>query len=443
VSSIATVHSEALPGGPRARACQLVIVEGKGAGRAVTIDERVVIGSDAGCDLVLDDERVSTRHAEVVADGAHFLVRDLGSTNGTVYQGSLVTEARLPVGATLKLGHSFVRIVPRPEPVQVAPSQSRRFGGLVAESLAMRELFAVLELVAGADATVLVEGETGTGKELVARGLHEAGARRRGPFVAIDCGALPPTLLESELFGHVRGAFTGAATTREGAFARADGGTLFLDELAAIEPATQARLLRVLEERAVRPVGSDRERALDVRVVAAARLDLEREVADGRFRADLYYRLSVVRVALPPLRDRREDLPALVRELLRVRGLDAGAIEGTNLDQLMAHDWPGNVRELRNVLDRALALTPRARSFAELRLHVAGRVTDDPLAVRSDLPYAEAKQALLDAFELRYLRDAYLRHDGNVSAMARAIGLDRKHLRSLLERQGLLRPDDD
>ena len=442
MSEAATIHSEALPGGPRPAGCQLVVKEGKNAGRAIQIGERIVVGSNDSCDLVLDDERVSGRHLEVRANGAHFVILDLGSTNGTLYQGSLVTEARVPIGATLKLGHSFVCIQPRPEPLLVPPSQSRRFGDLVAESLAMRELFGVLELVAASDVTVLIEGETGTGKELVARGLHEQGVRRRGAFVAIDCGALPESLLESELFGHVRGAFTGAATTREGAFARADGGTLFLDELGAVPAAVQARLLRVLETRTVRPVGSDRERALDVRVVAASRFDLEQAVAEGRFRADLFYRLSVVRVTLPPLRERREDLGPLVTELLRHRGLVAGAIEGPNYDQLLTHDWPGNVRELRNVLDRAIALFPTARSFTELRLHVTARATEEPLSVRSDLPYAEAKAALLDAFEHRYLRDVTLRHDGNLSAISREVGLDRKHLRTLLRRQGLLGADD-
>ena len=419
--------------------------EGKNAGRAVTLEGTVLVGSDPSCHLVLDDDRVSGKHLELRPDGGHFLLRDLGSTNGTLYQGSLVTEARVPVGATLKLGHSFLGIQPRPEPLSVPPSQSRRFGDLVAESLVMRELFGVLELVAQSDATVLVEGETGTGKELVARGLHDQGARRRGPFVAIDCGALPESLLESELFGHVRGAFTGAAHTREGAFARADKGTLFLDELGAVPAAVQARLLRVLETRSVRPVGSDKERALDVRVVAASRFDLEQAVAEGHFRADLFYRLSVVRVQLPPLRVRREDLRPLVVELLRHRGLLAGGVAGPGFDQLLAHEWPGNVRELRNVLERAIALSPTARSFEALRLHVTVRATAEPLAVRSDLSYAEAKAALLDAFEFRYLRDAFARHEGNLSSLAREVGLDRKHLRSLLRRQGLVKgaPDDD
>ena len=437
------MHSEALPARPGARAPrgQVVVVEGPDAGRAARVgDEGVVVGTDDDCGLVLTDERVSRRHVEIRPSGGRFVVRDLESTNGTLFEGSRLGEATVDVGATLKLGRSFVRIVTEPEALEVTPSQARRFGELVGESLAMREVFAVLELASQSDVTVLLEGETGTGKELAARAIHEAGARRRAPFVAVDCGALPETLLESELFGHVRGAFTGAAEARKGAFARADGGTLFLDELDAISPAMQARLLRAVEERAVRPVGGDAERRLDVRLVAASRGDLRARVAEGAFRPDLYYRLSVLRVALPPLRARREDLPALVRELLRRRGLDEpGAIAGPNLDRLLAHGWPGNVRELRNVVDRALALAPSATTFAALRLAVTATsaADDDPRAVRTDLEYAEAKQRLLDAFEARYLRDLLARTDGNISEAARQSGLDRKHLRTLLKKHSL------
>src|SRR5262249_51685311 len=259
-----------------------------------------------------------------------------------------VSEVTVPAGSTLLVGRSALRVEPEAQPLDLPPSQARRFGELVGESLAMREVFAVLERVAATDATVLVEGETGTGKEVVARAIHDASARRRGPFVAVDCGALPESLLESELFGHVRGAFTGAAQPRAGMLVRADGGTLFLDELGRISPTVQARLLRVLEERVVRPLGGDSERTVDVRVIAASRDDVVAGVAAGRFRPDLLYRLAVVRVALPPLRTRREDLAILVRELLRRRGLADEPAGGPNLDRLIAHGWPGNVRELRN-----------------------------------------------------------------------------------------------
>ena len=294
---------------------------------------------------------------------------------------------------------------------------------------------------------MLLEGETGTGKELAARAIHERSTRRGGPFVAIDCGALPETLLESELFGHVRGAFTGAAQSRAGAFQRAHGGTIFLDELGSIPPAVQARLLRVLEERVVRPVGADQEKRVDVRVLAASPIDLTTRVAEGAFRPDLFYRLSVVRVVLPALRARREDLSVLVTELMRRRGLTAGRMAGANLDRLNAHTWPGNLRELRNVIDRAIALSPGAQSFAELRVHITPQAADEALTVRTDLPFTEAKAAVLQTFELRYLRDVLQRCEGNISAAARQSGLDRKHLRTLLRKYGLVAdalgtPDD-
>ena len=458
-STVATVHSEAVPAGGKARS-QLVVVEGPEVGRAALIGAAgVVVGTDPTYDLVLSDERVSRRHLEVHPDGGRFLVRDLGSTNGTLHEGTLVTEVRAPLGATFKVGKSFLRIQPEPQALELPPSQARRFGELCGESLALREVFAVLELAAQSDVTVLLEGETGTGKELAARALHEASARRRGPFVAVDCGALPDSLLESELFGHVRGAFTGASTTRAGAFARAHGGTLLLDELAGVPAAVQARLLRVIEERKVRPVGSDQERALDVRLIAASRLDLAARVTEGDFRPDLYYRLSVVRVVLPPLRARREDIGPIVRELLRLRGLGDERPRGPALARLAAHGWPGNVRELRNVVDRAIALAPGARSFEELRFQLPGAGAaggggagagagagdaGEPLPLRTDIPYAEAKQAVLTAFERRYLGDILERVDGNLTAASRESGLDRKHLRTLCRRHGLIAtPDPD
>jgi DNA-binding NtrC family response regulator len=428
-----------LSGSVPSRRCQLVVIDGPDAGRAVALGSAPVrVGTREGCALRLSDPRVSGEHLEVWTEEAGFGVRDLGSRNGTLYEGSRLGEARVRLGATFKLGRSFVRIQAEGQPWEVAPSQARRFGELVGESLAMRELFAVLEHVAPTDTTVLVQGETGTGKEVVARALHEASARRKGPFVAVDCGALPEGLVESELFGHVRGAFTGALAARAGAFARASGGTLFLDELAGIAPSVQARLLRVLEERRVRPVGGDAEQAVDVRVVAASRVELSLAVAEGTFRSDLYYRLAVMTLPLPPLRQRREDLAPLVTELLRRRGFEPGPVRGANLELLSGHDWPGNVRELRNVLERALVLSPRARSFEELRLSLQPQGAGPELTLRTDLPFAEAKQAVVDSFERHYLRDVLARAGGNLSEAARQAGVDRKHLRALARRHGLL-----
>ena len=435
----ATVYSDILDGGTGRIRCQLIVVDGPDRGRACRLDRLATIGTDAGCDLTLSDDRASGRHLSIEPVESRFLVRDLGSTNGTYYEGSRITEVTVPAGTTLLAGRTALRIEPEAQPLDLPPSQARRFGELVGESLAMREVFAVLERIAVSDATLLVEGETGTGKELVARAVHEASNRRRGPFVAVDCGALPEGLLESELFGHVRGAFTGAANARSGMIVRADGGTLFLDELGRVSPTLQARLLRVLEERMVRPLGGDTERAVDVRVIAASRDDLDAEVAAGRFRPDLLYRLAVVRVALPPLRTRREDVPVLVRDLLRRRGLADEQPRGPGLDRLIAHGWPGNVRELRNVIDRAIALAPGAQRFADLVIRIdPSPLAGEGLAVRSDLPYAEAKAAVLHDLERRYVADVLARTGGNLSAASRESGIDRKQLRAMARKHGLV-----
>lgn len=421
--------------------CHLVVVEGDDMGRGVALGAApVVVGAATGCDLQLRDPRVSGRHVEVSRTEGGFRVKDLGSTNGVRYGGATVTEVELAAGATFVIGHTPLRIQPIAQAIAVAPSPHERFGELVGKSLAMREVFAVLELAAASDVTVLVTGETGTGKELVARALHEAGARRKGPFVALDCGALPDGLVESALFGHARGAFTGADRARVGAFARAHGGTLLLDEIGNLPLAAQARLLRALETRRVRPVGADDERDVDVRVVAAANQDLEAAARDGRFRPDLFYRLAVVTVTLPPLRARPDDVAPIAAALLRARGFEPGEMGGAALAPLLAHDWPGNVRELRNVLDRALALSPDAAEFDDLRLFIdprRGLAAD--LAVRTDRPFGDAKRLVVEAFERAYLAELFRRHEGNVSAMARDASMDRKHLAELLDRHGIRR----
>jgi transcriptional regulator with PAS, ATPase and Fis domain len=423
--------------------CELVVVEGPDRGRRHALGAApVVVGTDAACDLVLADARVSGQHLRIADDdhGGHVVV-DLGSRNGTFFEGLRITEASLPLPASLKLGRTVLRFAPVAPADRPRASRAHAFGDLIGPSLAMREAFALLELAAASDVTVLLTGETGTGKELAARALHARSARRKGPFVAVDCGAVPDTLIDSELFGHARGAFTGASHARPGLFASADGGTLLLDELDGVSLATQARLLRVLEERAVRAVGADAPRPLDVRVIAACHAPLDRLVAEGRFRADLYYRLAVLQVDLPPLRQRREDLPAIVEAMLGRRGL-AGPVEGPGLATLQAHHWPGNVRELRNVIERACTLAPGAATFRDLRIVVGATTgTDGAPPVRTDLPFADAKQAVVQAFERAYLREVFARAGGNVTAAARAADVDRKHLRGLLRRYGLLGDD--
>ncbi|MEO6952694.1 MAG: sigma-54 dependent transcriptional regulator, partial [Polyangia bacterium] len=298
--------------------------------------------------------------------------------------------------------------------------------------------------VVDSNASVLVEGETGTGKELVARALHSESNRAKQPFVVLDCGAIPAALIESELFGHVRGAFTGATEQREGAFERADGGVLLLDELGELAIDLQPKLLRVLETQEVRKVGGTTSRKVDVRVVAATNRQLDEAVDAGTFREDLYYRVAVVHVALPPLRERPDDLPTIIAGVLRELGVpDAGPVDGPNLQQLAAHDWPGNVRELRNVLQRGLAQAGSAKTrFRELSLHVRARKARAAAStsyIDLGVPFLEAKEALVSRFEANYLGQLLEASEGNVTEAARRSGLNRRHLHDLLKKYELKR----
>jgi DNA-binding NtrC family response regulator len=414
-------------------------------GQTIALGARpVVVGAHASCDLVLVDPQVSRRHAELAAVPEGIRIKDLGSTNGTWWQGTKVGEVVVPSGATVQFGSTPVRISAA-EAIALPPSESDHFGAMAGQSVAMRELFAVLEMAAPTDATVLVEGESGTGKELAARAIHEASGRAGGPFVVVDCSAITENLIDSHLFGHVRGAFTGAERDRKGAFVEASGGTLFLDELGELPIAAQAKLLRVLEAQTVQPVGADRPVQVDTRVVAATHRDLARMVAAKEFRFDLFYRLAVVHVALPPLRERLEDLPHLIATFYRARGAELGPIDGDNLERMRRHAWPGNVRELRNVLERAWALSGPSARFRDLRLWL------DPNAqpqlsevIDTALPFKEAKERWNDHFERRYVAMLFSSNASNVTRAAEHAGLSRRHFRELLYKHGIVeRPGDD
>jgi DNA-binding NtrC family response regulator len=421
---------------PRAFVAQ-VLVEG---GAQVALGARpITVGAHASCDLVLTDAQVSRKHAELAAVPEGVRVKDLGSTNGTWWQGSRVTEVVVPSGTVVRFGGTSVRIGASEAP-QVPPSERERFGAMVGRSIAMRELFAVLELAAPSDATILIEGESGTGKELAARAVHDASPRAAGPFVVVDCSAIAESLIDSHLFGHVKGAFTGADVARKGAFVEASGGTLFLDELGELPLAAQAKLLRALEAQTVQPVGADRPVPVDTRVVAATHRELARMVADKQFRFDLFYRLAVVHVALPPVRQRLEDLPLLIAAFYAARGAEPGPIDGDNLARLERHAWPGNVREVRNVLERAWAMSGAGARFADLKLWV------DPSApaagfgeiVDTALPFKEAKERWNDQFERRYVAAVFAAQAGNVTRAAEHAGLSRRHFRELLYKHGLV-----
>ncbi|HTM19282.1 MAG TPA: sigma 54-interacting transcriptional regulator [Kofleriaceae bacterium] len=339
---------------------QVNALEGPAAGRTWTVEEtRATLGSHPRCDLVIDDPTVSRFHCEIRIDERRARVRDLDSRNGTLVDGVEVVDAWLRDGSRLRLGRTLLRIDHGEGAVDLQLSPRSAFGGLAGGSPLMRRLFERLERAAASDATVLLEGETGTGKTLAARAIHEHSARRGGPFVVLDCGAVPATLLESELFGHERGAFTGASARRTGVFEEASGGTLFLDEIGELPLELQTKLLGALENRSVRPVGGGAPVAVDVRVVAATNRDLRAEVNGGRFRPDVYYRLAVITVVLPALRERPGDVPAVAEQLLRSLGAEQGRIDALLTEELVTRmqqaAWPGNVRELRNYLERCLA----------------------------------------------------------------------------------------
>lgn len=403
--------------------------------------EPVRIGTGDDMDWILSDRSVSRRHAEAWVDGDGLAIKDVGSTNGTFYEGARVTEIRVGLGSGLRVGNTRLQVTPNQVPVEARAETTDRCGPLVGADQRMREVYTLIEDLAPSDATVLIEGETGTGKELVARAIHAGSRRCAGPFVVVDCTSQPRDLVESHLFGHVRGAFTGASESRRGAFVGADGGTLFLDELAELPETLQPKFLRALEQREVQPVGGDEVRAVDVRVVAATHRHLRQEVRAGRFREDLYYRLSVVRIALPPLRDRLDDLALLVEHFLAARGHPI-RIDPNSLESLRGHRWPGNVRELKNVVDRACVLGDKSAPVDLSRfLEPEEEAHSTPPQVGA-ATFKEAKGAIVARFEREYLERLLEIHEGNLSRASRSAGLDRKHLRDLLRKHGLL-PDRD
>ncbi|MDW8360837.1 MAG: sigma 54-interacting transcriptional regulator [Myxococcales bacterium] len=429
--------------------CALVVLAGPERGRQWELSGDVVrIGKSPDCDVVLDDPTVSRTHCELVRDARGYLVRDLGSTNGTLLDGTAVREAYVRPGALLTVGKVELRIRPYAERIELLPSEQQRFGGVVGRSVRMREIFGLLERIAPTDATVLLTGETGTGKDALARAVHEHSPRRSRPFIVVDCGAVVGTLIESELFGHERGAFTGAIAQRQGAFELAHGGTLFLDEIGELPLDLQPKLLRAIETRTIRRVGGSRDLRVDIRVIAATKRNLRLEVERGKFREDLYFRLAVVPVELPPLRERREDIPLLVEHLLARIAESAGSstaqpgLAPGALDSLCAHDWPGNVRELRNVLERAVYLTIAAgQNEVRVGLPTAPLATpttgDGSEPFDPSLSYREQKARFEENFERRYVRWLLTRHGGNISAAARAAEMDRKYLHKLARKHGV------
>jgi two-component system response regulator GlrR len=428
------------------RKLTLQVLEGADAGASLTTSkERITVGSAPQNDLVLKDPAVSRYHLRVEVTPLGYQLTDLESTNGSFLQGLRLGQVLIQGAQDLELGESRLRLAPIGEEEEIPILDSDRFGDVLGKSMSMRELFGQLASVVKKDVTVLLEGETGTGKELVAQEIHRHSPRREGPFIIVDCGAIPSTLIESELFGHLRGAFTSATSDRPGAFEEADGGTILLDEIGELDLTHQPKLLRVLERRQVKRLGESRHRQVNVRVLAATNRDLQRGVNQGTFRADLFYRLAVIHLRIAPLRERPEDVELLIKHLLpdvaRRFGLnEPPSLAPETIQQMVSYPWPGNVRELRNFLERLATISRGSVSFDPVQeltiVPVRDRRSLDDLA---HLPFKEAKAQWLAHFDVGYLTRLLGRCDNNVAEAARQSGIDRVHLFRLIKKYGIKR----
>jgi DNA-binding NtrC family response regulator len=466
-----------LSGRPLLRRLRLVVVEGADVGVAVPLDRgTILIGTRADVDLRLTDRRVSRVHVEAVRTDDGVRIRDAGSRNGVIVGDAKVSDARLPAGARFTVGASVIAVQAEDAPVQLKDGPAN-FGGLFAVSPKMRHLHAILQRAAASDVTILLEGETGTGKEVISRAIHDESRRSARPFLVVDCGAMSRELLGSELFGHRRGAFTGAVSDRQGLFEAAAGGTVLLDEIGEMPVDLQPALLRVLETRQVRRLGESSARNIDVRIIAATHRDLADMVRRGAFREDLFFRLAVVRLKIPALRDRLDDLPLLLDRILGKLGTSLRP-NANDVAALRRHRWPGNVRELRNVVEQAVALSgdtfeipafdddggdphlsptihrpdghdghdrpDRPDRSVQALFGSPARDDDGGLAVADlmGLPFSEARDQALLRFERLFMEVALSKAAGNVSRAAEAVGLTRTYAHRVLRRAGL-RGDDD
>ncbi len=415
-------------------AVEIQVVDGRDRGATCRLGPtRTRIGTGATSDLPLTDPTVSRLHCELRAAGRSVRIVDSGSTNGTFVDGVRVRDAELSLGARVRIGETVLAVDGGGAPLNIELSPRHRFGQAIGASVEMRHLYGILERVAPTDTSVLIQGETGTGKELIARAIHDASPRSGAPFVVVDCGAIVENLIEGELFGHVRGAFSGAVSERRGLFEEAHGGTLFLDEIGELPPALQPRLLRAIESLEVRPVGGNTSRSIDVRVVAATNRPLARNVNDGTFREDLYYRLAVVELHLPPLRARREDIPLLAEHFFRRYAGDGVPVPPALLSSIASRAWPGNVRELRNYVERSVSLGVAAAGGAAPVRPTA----DDTPVVPVHLPLKDARAAWTEQFESIYVRTLLARTGGNVTRAAEMAGVNRRSLQRLMASLGI------
>jgi two-component system, NtrC family, response regulator HydG len=423
---------------------RLAVIDGADRGMAVLVSASrpspLLIGQSSSCELRLADRQVSRRHAAVDVVGSRLHLTDLGSTNGTVVNGVSVTSAHLRGGEIVRMGETAVEVALLDAASIVELPIETSYGRMIGKSAEMRRLYPLCDKLAGAGVPVVIEGETGTGKELLAESIHEKGPRAAAPFVVFDCTAVPAALVESELFGHERGAFTGAVAMRKGVFEQAHMGTLLIDEIGDLDLALQPKLLRALERSEVKRVGGDQLIKVDVRVLSATRRDLDREVQAGRFRDDLFHRLAVTRIELPPLRQRRGDVAHLAEVFARQLGSDRPLPEAV-LRRWEDYPWPGNVRELRNAVTRYLALGEvDAFDLDALASQGAGARQPGPNdgalegVLSMGLPYSRARQRVLAEFERRYVERVLAEHGGNVLRAAAASGIARRHLQRVRAR---------
>jgi transcriptional regulator with GAF, ATPase, and Fis domain len=405
--------------------------DGEGAHES-RIDDLVLVGSAPGLPIEVHDRTVSRIHAELESRGDGLWVRDLGSRNGTYINEIRVTQGRVPHDGSLRLGSSTLHVHYDVEQVEVATWNSERFGPLMGTSLVMRRLFARLARMAATESSVLIVGETGSGKELVARAIHAASPRHEGPLVVVDCAALPESLIEAELFGHAKGAFTGAGEARAGSIEAADGGTVFLDEIGELPLAVQPKLLRALEAREIRRVGEAQHKRVDVRFLSATNRDLREMVNAGAFREDLFFRLAVLLVQVPPLRERVEDIPLLVGHH---QPAGTAPLDAELMAELSKRPWLGNVRELRNFVERVHALgAEEALAMSWLPAGAPAAPTDTPSL---DGPYKALRERWIEHFERSYFTALLARHQSDVAAAAREAGVDRTYVYRMIRRHRL------
>jgi DNA-binding NtrC family response regulator len=427
------------------RAFTFTVVQGPDQGKKFSCDTsralRLLFGKSEACEARLTDPAVSRRHAAVELAGERLKIVDLGSTNGTLVNSVAIVEAYLTGGETVSMGATVLRVESSRVVVPELPPE-QGFGAVLGRSPAMRKLYPLLARLAASNLPVVIEGETGTGKEQVAEALHEASPRASEPYVVFDCTAVNANLIESELFGHEKGAFTGASNSRRGVFERAHGGTLFIDEIGDMPLELQAKLLRAIERSELTRVGGERPLIVDVRVIAATRRDLDRAIQDGRFREDLFHRLAIGRVELPPLRDRQGDVELLARHFCAQLGGSETLLTPALLARLESYRWPGNVRELRNTVARLSVLGEDSLSEAAASEPTSAATTetgavqlrqDDAIGriLCLDLPLADARQKLITEFEERYVEHLLAQHGGNVTRAAAAAGVARRHLHRL------------